>query len=82
MAVATGVSPEKITRQYMRAFHKLHGRAARIEHKSGDWYRVNGEFVHRSIVEHEIERLQTLSLQKRSKEASVVKRLIARLRNM
>jgi hypothetical protein len=43
---------------------------------------VNGEIVHRSTVEAEIEHLRTLARKHRRLEKGIVQRLIARLRSL
>ena len=82
MMSTTAVSPDSVTQGYTRSFHALHKKVPRIRHMSGDWYQVNGEIVHRSIVEAETERLKTLARKHRPLETNIVKKLIARLRNL
>ncbi len=79
---AVNTPHQEITQQYMRAYHALHGRPPRIRHMSGLWYQIDGEIVHRSIVEGEIERLRTLARKHRRFEKGMVKKIIERLRSL
>ncbi|MEO1443097.1 MAG: hypothetical protein AAFV33_22030 [Chloroflexota bacterium] len=82
VTASTAVTPEEITGHYERLFKMFYGKQPRIRHMSGDWYQVNGEIVHRDLVEAEIDHLKTLCRKHRRVEQNVVKKLIARLRNM
>jgi len=82
VTTSTVTSPEDLVSHYKRLFKMLHGKQPRIRHMSGDWYQVNGEIVHRGIVEAEIDHLKTLCRKHRRVETNVVKKLIARLRNL
>jgi hypothetical protein len=79
---AVNTPHEAVTQQYMRAFHALHGRPPRIRHMSGVWFQVNGEIVHKSTVEAEIERLRTLARKHRRFEKGMVNKIIERLRSL
>ncbi len=80
----TSVNPQVVVDAFCRAYRLVHKRDPLITHLFDDWYRVNGETVHRLTLFHEITRLRDLAQNHRlmSADKSVVQRLIARLRNL
>lgn len=81
--VAAQISPQQIAEAYCVSFQTLHGSTPRIRHMNGDWFQVNGEIVHRTTVEAEIDNLKMLAKQTtRRVESGLVNRLIARLRSL
>jgi hypothetical protein len=80
----TTLTPRQIVESFFRAYKLVHNREAHVTHISGDWYRVNGEIVHRITLLGEISRLHHLAQRQRliNADRSVVQRLIARLRGL
>ena len=82
MVATAVVSPKEVLKRYQHAFYNLHGKTCRSRHLHGEWYQINGEIVHRTTLEAEIDHLHTLLRQKQRPQKSVVQRLIDRLRNL
>ncbi len=76
--------PRYVVENYRRAYSVVNGRDPFVRYMGNHWYHVNGETVHRSTLIDEIARLRTLSQRQLigKADASIIKRLIARLRSL
>jgi hypothetical protein len=90
MSIGT-LPTDEIMQDYLDAFWAVYGQEARILFLGNQWYQVNGQPVHRTVIQGEIERLRDLAelqrmnnnrpqLQKTQKSA--VQRLISKLRRL
>lgn len=75
---------EQILEDYARTFKLVHGQYPRVGYLSNQWFRVNGETVHRLTLMNEIERLRHLAQRKHihSTDKGLVNRLISKLRGL
>lgn len=82
----TTLPPRYVVEHYRQAYSRLNGCEPNVRYLGNQWFSVNGETVHRSMVLSEIERLNALalahahSLQRSNK--SVIQKLIARLKSL
>jgi hypothetical protein len=73
----------EIIQNYARAYKLVNNREPHIMHLTAEWYRVNGEIVHRLTLLGEITRLRHLAQKQKmiNADKSVIQRLIAKLRS-
>jgi hypothetical protein len=77
-------TPIQLVENFAQAYKLVHSRDAHVIHVSGDWYRVNGETVHRLTLLGEITRLRHLAQKQRllNADKGMLQRLITRLRGL
>ena len=78
------LSPRALIETYTRDYRVINGRDPRVRYMGNHWFVVNGETVHRATLMEEIVRLRDMSQRQTLNHAdkSVIKRLIARLKNL
>jgi len=78
------LSPRALIESYSHAFNAVNGRSPRVRYMGNHWFVVNGETVHRVTLMEEIARLRDLAQRQTLHRADkgVIKRLIARLKNL
>ncbi len=88
MSVGT-LPTDEVLEDYWQVFVMVYAQEPKVHYLGNQWYQVNGEPVHRTIMIREIDRLRDLAQlqrmnQKRTqlKEKSAVQRLIDRLRRV
>lgn len=82
---ATGTTPhDELGQQYVEAYEAVYGQHPSMQYVGNQWYLINGETVHGSMLHREIEHLTDLARLQREqrKRRSAVKRLISRLRGL
>jgi hypothetical protein len=82
----TTLTSADIVADYGYAYRLVYDRAPAVRYVGNQWYAINGQTVHRSVVLSETERLHDLARKRvraRSKtDKGVISRIIAKLRNM
>lgn len=83
MSTATHPADEYMD-SYRVAFEQVYGREPVVRYMGNQWYQVNGEMVHHTIIVSEISRLHDLALlqRRRTQQQSVIARLIKKLRSI
>ncbi len=78
------LTPQNIVDNFCRAYELVNGSKPQIFHISAEWYRVNGEIVHRLTLLNEITRLRGFAQQQRlaKTDKTVIQRLISKLRGI
>lgn len=78
------LSPEAIIESFMTAYSRVYRKYPNVQYTGHQWYKINGEVVHRSDLLSETVRLNSLARQQRAQltDRGVVSRLIAKLRRM
>ncbi|MBL8117548.1 MAG: hypothetical protein J0L63_21055 [Anaerolineae bacterium] len=81
------LTPQHIIDTFQRAYRRVYNRDAQVVHLFAEWYRVNGEIVHRVTLFGEITRLRELAKQQEQQRRAVpdrtmIQRLIAKLRGV
>jgi hypothetical protein len=85
MGVSTGTHPaDRYIDEYTTAYHNVYGQSPKVYYIGNQWYHVNGEMIHHTMIVSEITRLRELaSIQQRyARQQSMLSRLIKKLRSM
>jgi hypothetical protein len=75
---------DSLGERYIEAYETVYGQNPSMRYVGNHWYLVNGETVHGSMLQREIEHLTELARIQREqhKRRSAIQRLIGRLRGM
>ncbi len=78
------LAPHHLLQDYWRAYRLAFGKQPTVRYVGNQWYLLNGELVHRSDIELETTRLNSLARQRHLHNADkgMIQRMIARLRNL
>lgn len=75
------ITPQDIAEGYMRSYSQLYGCPPRVQHLGGEWYKVNGEMVTRTILLDEVINIRHLIKQKKKTTSkSLIHRLINKIK--
>ena len=80
----TTLTSADIVEDYGCAYRLVYDKTPNVRYIGNQWYAINGQTVHRSVILSETDRLQNLARQRvrRQTDKGVVSRIIAKLRNM
>lgn len=74
----------ELGRRYVEAYETVYGQHPSIQYVGNAWYLINGETVHSTMLQREVENLTDLARIQREQRTrrSAVQRLISRLRGL
>jgi hypothetical protein len=77
-------NPQYLVEDFQNVYRILYGCQPNVRYVGNQWYMVNSEFVHRTALLHETDRLRTLARKQRAQrnDRSTISRVIARLRGL
>ncbi len=84
MHAAGAVHGDYLSQSYIEAYESVYGQHPSMQYVGNQWYLVNGETVHGSMLQREVEHLTELARiqREKSKRRSAIQRLIGRLRGL
>lgn len=85
MGASTGTHPaDRYIDEYNTAYHDVYGQSPKVYYVGNQWYQVNGEMIHHTMIVSEIKRLKDLAFiqQRYARQQSMLSRLIKKLRSM
>lgn len=84
MQGAGTTSEDQLGQSYMEAYETVYGQHPSMQYVGNHWYLVNGETVHGSMLQREVEHLTELARIQREqrKRRNAIQRLIGRLRGL
>ena len=83
--MSTGTHPaEQYMADYIDAFEDVYSRTPIVRYMGNQWYQINGETIHHTLLVSEITRLRDLAQlqRKRTTRRGLIDRLVNKLRSM
>lgn len=83
MSTTHASASDELSEAYLDLYAQVHGQHPSLQYTGNHWYIVNGETIHGSMIERELEHMrEQLRRQAQRSRRSMIQRLIGKLRGV